>query len=89
MAEGLAQAAPAQQRPMSLAGFDPIRALLTQLVDAINVNTAATIAAAGADPPTFDPLPRPETELDRARARVRSQARQALTDLFLGRTPAT
>jgi hypothetical protein len=71
---------------MTMAGFDPTRALLTALLDAINQNTAATIAAAGADPPDFPPAPRPVTGLEKARNRARMQDRQALADLVLGRT---
>lgn len=73
---------------LSMAGFDPIRSLLTALLDAINQNTAATIAAAGSDPPDFPPAPRPITGLEKARNRVRVEARQALADLMLGRSPA-
>ncbi len=71
---------------MSLVGFDPVRSLLTALIDAVNNNTAAVIAAAGADPPDIPPAPRPVTELDRARARQRHTTRQSLADLAMGRT---
>lgn len=71
---------------LSMAGFDPTRALLSALLDAINNNTAATIAAAGADPPKFDPAPRPVTELDRARNRLRHDTRRALAALALGKS---
>lgn len=78
---------PDDHQRVGLAGYDPHRALLAALIDAVNMNTVATIAAAGAEPPKFEPLPRPETGLDRARARLRAQARQALADLAMGRPP--
>jgi hypothetical protein len=78
---------PTAPRPMSLVGFDPVVARLTDLIDAVNANTAATIAAAGVDPPTIDPMPRPETELDRARNRVRLEARNMIADMMTGRVP--
>lgn len=71
---------------MTMAGFDPNRALLTALLDAINQNTAATIAAAGAEPPEFPPAPRPVTGLEKAKNRARMRDRKALADLVLGRT---
>jgi hypothetical protein len=88
MAELMADLPEPEGIDMSMAGFDPVRALLTALLDAINQNTAATIAAAGADPPEFLPAPRPVTGVDKARIRSRVKGRQALADLALGRTPS-
>lgn len=69
---------------MSMAGFGPVESLLTSLLDAVNANTSATIAAAGVDPPKIDPAPRPVTELERARNRLRVKSRESLAALALG-----
>lgn len=70
---------------LRMEGFDPHRALLTALLDAINLNTQAVIAAAGADPPKMEPAPRPVTELDRMRNRARHYDRRSLAALALGK----
>lgn len=72
---------------MTMAGFDPYRSLLSALIDAVNQNTVAVIAVAGGDPPEFAPAPRPVTGLEKARLRVRHQAREAFADALLGISP--
>lgn len=86
MAEQMALVPEQPDRDLSMYGFDPSRALLSALLDAINQNTAATIAAAGADPPEFQPAPRPVTEVDRAKQRLRHESRRGLAALALGKS---
>lgn len=73
--------------PPPLAGFDPMQGLMLQLIDAVNMVTVATIASQGGKPPQFEPMLRPETELDRARNRVRLAAREHLAAMMTGLIP--
>lgn len=83
-AEQIVLHAPPEPPQMTMAGFGPVESLLTSLLDAVNANTSATIAAAGVDPPKIDPAPRPVTELERARNRLRVKSRESLAALALG-----
>ncbi|MFC4126438.1 hypothetical protein [Nocardia rhizosphaerae] len=56
--------------------------LLLTLIDAVQGVQAAVIAAAGADPPAFDPMPRPETALDLVREENRRQSMERLIAEF-------
>ncbi len=69
---------------MPLAGFDEMRALMSTLIDAVNQNTAATIAAAGTDPPQIPPMPRPVTGVQKARNRLRMESRDAFAAFLTG-----
>ncbi|MFC4374927.1 hypothetical protein ACFO5K_12530 [Nocardia halotolerans] len=56
--------------------------LLLTIVDAVQGVQAAVIAAAGADPPAFDPMPRPETALDLVREEHRRRSMERLIAEF-------
>jgi len=56
--------------------------LLLSVIDAIQGVQAAVIAAAGVDPPSMRPMPRPATALDEAREQRRMASLQRLIDEF-------
>ncbi|MFE3754558.1 hypothetical protein ACFXO9_09650 [Nocardia tengchongensis] len=58
--------------------------LLMAIIDALQGVQATIIAAAGSDPPTMRPLPRPITAVETLREERRTQSMQALVDLFTG-----
>jgi hypothetical protein len=63
-------------------GYTTETYLLLSVIDALMGVQAAVIAAAGADPPSIAPMPRPITALDEARERKRMRNMQALIDQF-------
>lgn len=62
--------------------------LLLAIIDALQGLQATVIAAAGADPPTVQPMPRPVTALDAVRDERRLNSMQDLIDIFSPRTDA-
>jgi len=53
--------------------------LLATIVDAVTVNTGATVAAAGGKAPKFKPVARPSTEYERAEHRRRLAGHERIT----------
>ena len=68
-----------------LSEYNPMVERLDRLIDAVGQNTAATIAAAGAKPPTIPPQPRPTTAFDTVKHRRRLAQHDALTARLLRR----
>jgi hypothetical protein len=58
--------------------------MLMAIIDALHGVQATIIAAAGADPPTVRPLPRPMSAVEILREERRSVSMQTLIDLFTG-----
>ncbi|MFI7001336.1 hypothetical protein [Nocardia sp. NPDC050175] len=61
--------------------------LLLSVIDALQGVQAAVIAAAGADPPSVNPMPRPMTALDQLREERRLRSMQKLIDEFTTPVP--
>lgn len=60
--------------------------LLLSVIDALQGVQAAVIAAAGGDPPTIKPMPRPVTAADIVRDEHRDRSMQRLIDEFTAPT---
>ncbi|MFB7719337.1 hypothetical protein [Nocardia sp. NPDC056100] len=60
--------------------------LLLSIIDALQGVQAAVIAAAGGDPPSIKPMPRPATALDHVRDEYRDRSMQRLIDQFTAPT---
>ncbi|MBH0775026.1 hypothetical protein [Nocardia bovistercoris] len=56
--------------------------LLLSIIDALQGVQVAVIAAAGGDPPTITPMPRPVSAVDLARDRRRDESLRNLIDQF-------
>ncbi|WP_330185004.1 hypothetical protein OHB26_16315 [Nocardia sp. NBC_01503] len=56
--------------------------MLMAIIDALNGVQATIIAAAGSDPPTVRPLPRPLSAVEIVREERRAGSMQALIDMF-------
>jgi hypothetical protein len=83
--ERLGSDAPIPNGPV-LSEYGPVEERLDALIDAVNQNTATTIAAAGGKPPSVQLRPRPETALERVRHQRRMAAHVALTARLMRRT---
>jgi len=62
-----------------LRDFSPEVDAMLRVVDAVNANTSAVIAAAGGKPRRVEPQPRPTTAFERVAHRRRSAKHQSLT----------
>lgn len=79
---GLPEEAPTNYRPR-LTEFGPTEAMLAGVVDRLGEVIAATIAAAGAKPPTIRPYPRPAGADDRLAGRRRIEKHEARVATWL------
>ncbi|MCM6774655.1 hypothetical protein NDR87_13020 [Nocardia sp. CDC159] len=62
--------------------------LLLTIIDGLQGVQAAVIAAAGADPPRVEPMPRPVTAVERVREERRLRTMQELIDVFTASAPS-
>lgn len=72
----------ASDEPPTPSGYTLDTYLLLSIVDALQGVQAAVIAAAGADPPSMNPMPRPQTALDVVRDERRLVRMNSLIDEF-------
>lgn len=76
-----AQSPPAEWSP-SLTEYNLTNQLLTQVIDILNVQVAATQAAAGGKPSQPKSFPRPRTQLDIIRERRSAAVQSEIIALF-------
>ncbi|MBF6332373.1 hypothetical protein [Nocardia transvalensis] len=89
MDEQLAETAAAQPEPdaddyepPTPLGYTLEAYLLLTIIDCLQGVQAAVIASTGTKPPALQPMPRPQTALDRVREQRWRDRMQALVDLF-------
>lgn len=69
-----------------IAEWSRVMEMFAQLLDAVRVNTAATIAVAGGKPGPVRPVPRPVTAIDRVKRERRIAEHRQLVAQVRGRS---
>ena len=66
--------------------FGQTQQMLAQIIDQLSGLQATTVAAAGGDPKTSRPYPRPQSAVDRLKRKREQESQNQILDLFGGGT---